>query len=112
VNASLVIAELGRLLLLLSALLFGVALLGVWDGWQASRAAEEAMRLAAREHWLAAAALGLAAGIAVVSGFAMRHGVAWFRRSRRRGAGPLGRREAVLLVTCSWLVGGALAALP
>ena len=48
-NASLVIAELGRLLLLLSALLFGVALLGVWDGWQLSRAADEAMRLAARQ---------------------------------------------------------------
>ncbi|MFZ9691561.1 MAG: TrkH family potassium uptake protein [Phycisphaerales bacterium] len=111
-NASLVIAELGRLLLLLSALLFGVALLGVWDGWQAGLAADEAMRVSAREHWLAAAALGLAAGIAVVAGLAMRHGVAWFRRSRRRGPGPLGRREAVLLVACSWLVGGALAALP
>ncbi len=101
-NVSLVIAELGRLLLLLSALLAGVATIGVWDGWHGGT----------REDWLAAGALGLAAAIAVAAGLAMRLGVKSFRRRRSRGPGPLGRREAVLLVTGSWFVGGVLAALP
>ncbi|MDA0975578.1 MAG: TrkH family potassium uptake protein, partial [Planctomycetota bacterium] len=111
-NVTLVVTEIGRLLMLLSGLLGAVALLGVWDGWQAGDAAEEAVRLTAREDWLAAAALGLASVVAVLAGLAMRHGAGYFRRRRKKGPGPLGRREAVLLVTGSWVVGGVLAAIP
>lgn len=101
-NVSLVVSELARLLLLLAGLLALVAGYGVVDVLSADDHAD----------WLAPAALGISCGVAVVVGSIM-HGLA--RRARRRhggGTGHLGRREAILLVAGSWVLGSVLAALP
>ncbi len=92
-NYGLVVRQVGMLVLVLSAVIFAIALFSAAD-W-ASGYAEE------RE---ACIALLLAAGIGASLG-----GAAW----RWGGAGgELGRREALLLVACSWFIGAALAAAP
>jgi len=101
-NFSLVVTELARLLLLLAGLLAVVACYGVVDVLSAD----------VRGDWIAPAALGISSGVAVVVGSIMRWSA---RRARRRhggGPGHLGRREAILLVAGSWVLGSVLAALP
>lgn len=104
-NLSLVIAELGKLLLLLAAVFAGISLLGLADGLAALDAAG-----GGRVEFAAMAALLTASAAAIVGGGGALLGTRLARRGS--GRGPLGRREAILLVVGSWLVGGLLGAVP
>ena len=104
-NFNLVIAELGKLLLLLAAVFAGISLLGFADGLAALDAVG-----GGRIDFAAMGALLTAAVAAVLVG----GGAVLGTRLARRGTGPgaLGRREAILLVVSSWIVGGLLGAVP
>ncbi|MEE9295481.1 MAG: TrkH family potassium uptake protein [Phycisphaerae bacterium] len=93
-NFGLVIRQLGLLLMVMSACVLSVA---VWSCVQVlSGEADERMPLQA---------LVLAVLIGGFVGGLMRYGAG-------RGAEPIRRREAILLVALSWFVGAGLAALP
>jgi len=94
VNIRFVVRQLGTLFMVLSGVLLAVA------GWAALQAAVGAAGEAA-----ALNALLLAALIGLVIGGGCRY-------LTRGSSTALGRREALLLVASSWLLGAALAALP
>ncbi|MBI1374474.1 MAG: TrkH family potassium uptake protein [Phycisphaera sp.] len=94
-NYRFVINQLGLLLVVLSAVLIGVTLWVLAD-WMMGHTAE----LVATESLLLSAGLGLTIG-----------GTMWWFGRRARNDN-FGRREALLLVTTSWVFGAALAALP
>ena len=92
-NLRFVFRQLGSLLLVLSALL---ALIALWSALM--------LALGEKREMYAAEALCIAAVVGAAIGFVM---------VRVAGtAGQVGRREALLLVALSWLVGAALSALP
>jgi trk system potassium uptake protein TrkH len=105
VNFTLIAAEIGKLLMLLAAVFAGISLLGLADGL-AALDAPGAGRLdfAAMGAMLTAAIAAAGVGGAAIVGARRVRGA--------RGPGPLGRREAVLLVVLSWLLGGFLGAVP
>ncbi|QNN22700.1 TrkH family potassium uptake protein [Planctomycetales bacterium ZRK34] len=93
-NFRFVINQLGLLLIVLSAILGGVALWEIYEYWQGAH-----LELVSMEAMIASAGVGLCAG-----------GGMWYLG--RGAATKIGRREALLLVALSWLVGAALSGLP
>jgi len=93
VNYGLVVRQIGLLVLVLSAVILAVALFSAADWWSGYAEEREACR-----------ALTLSAVIGALLGAA-----AWRWVGSR---GELGRREALLLVACSWFIGAALSAAP
>ena len=93
-NFRFVINQLGLLLIVLSAILGGVALWEIYEYWQGAH-----LELISMEAMIASAGVGLCAG-----------GGMWYLG--RGAATKIGRREALLLVALSWLVGAALSGLP
>ncbi len=93
-NIRFVLRQLGLLMLVLGG---SVLLVGLWDVYAWLRGDD-------RQRFAVAAQLGAAAIIATL-------GAATFLRTRG-GDDYMGRREALLLVGLSWLVGAALASLP
>lgn len=93
-NYPLVLNQLAKLLVVLSAIL---AIVAGWSGLMF------ALGDSAELH--AASALALSAGLGALLGAST-----WYRT--KRAGGHLGRREALLLVALSWIVGAALAAVP
>lgn len=92
-NLRYVFRQLGLLFVVLAALMLGIAILGAlaWEGaWS-------------RHHpfW----SLALSAAVVVALGAGLHYGV-------RTTDSSFGRREALLLVALSWIVGAAVAALP
>ena len=99
-NFRCVLNQLGVLLLVVSAIL---ALLGGWSAWQHSEEdPADTERLAERPAMMA---FFFSASAGAVIGF-----LAWLLTCRDKG--NIGRREAMLLVSVSWVVVGQLAALP
>ncbi|MBK7403857.1 MAG: TrkH family potassium uptake protein [Phycisphaerales bacterium] len=95
-NHRLVIASLGLLFVLLSGIMLATAaMFGVAEFFEVRNDPDPSSLLALCITGVAGALLG---------------GTAWFLA--RRGPGYLGRREALLLVGSSWLLGAALAAAP
>ncbi|MDH3583539.1 MAG: TrkH family potassium uptake protein [Phycisphaerae bacterium] len=96
-NYRFVVSQLGLLLIVLSAVLVGIAgweVVDVWIGAGTSLVATEAL--------LSSVGLGLVIG-----------GVMWWSgRGGRVDRYQFGRREALLLVSLSWIAGAALAAMP
>lgn len=94
-NYRFVVRQLGLLLVALAGLL---ALLGLWSAWL-EYVWQEGREAGSAGAFFASAGVGFAAGV-----------LAW---AAGRGCRPsLERREAMLLVTMSWLVGAGLSALP
>lgn len=93
-NLRYVLRQLGLLLLVLSALIFAASLWDIarWFGGHTEL-----------RHVVAANLISVGVGVLV-------GGLTWLRT--RRGDTYLGRREALLLVAMSWLIGAALAGLP
>ncbi len=94
-NFRLIIHQLGMLVLVLSAVLLGIWVwsflsLGFYDG--------------------GTLALLWSTGIGAVLGFILY--VAGKHEKNKQGTGSMGRREALLLVSSSWLVGAVVSALP
>lgn len=94
-NYRLIVQQLGMLVLALSAILFGI---WVWSA------------LALGLDGNGVLALIYAAGSSTIIGTALYFSAK--NGKNKRGTGSMGRREALLLVSTSWLVGAVIAALP
>lgn len=94
-NYRLIVQQLGMLVLALSATLFGI---WVWSA------------LALGLDGNGVLALIYAAGSSTIIGTALYFSAK--NGKNKRGTGSMGRREALLLVSTSWLVGAVIAALP
>jgi len=94
-NIRIVIRQLGLVLIVLSFFMGGAAL---WGG----------------AHWFSSTELDQMATLALVTAIAIGaiSGLVFWLMGRQGGIEVLGRREALLLVALSWLIGAALSALP
>lgn len=96
----LVLGQLGLLLIVLSAVMLAIAAWAVFDWWVMNAGGTTAK-----------ASSGAAALLGAAGGGLLLGGILWLV-GRQAPVSHLGRREALLLVASSWLIGAAVSAVP